>query len=353
MQRIFLNTILYGPPGTGKTYNTMYYSVAICDLLNDVTGNNIDSSIYSKSYEELKKRYDELVNEKRIAFTTFHQSFAYEDFIEGIRPNLSNHQATDVNSINSIGEGSSKQDESSSISYSIHDGVFKSFCLEAQKHSDQKYVFIIDEINRGNISKILGELITLLEPSKRKGSPEELETILPYSKEKFSVPNNIYIIGTMNTADRSIAIMDTALRRRFHFIEMCPQESLLDGIFVEGIDIKALLSTINERIEYLFDREHKIGHSYFIGLKNNNSLDKLAEIFKYSVVPLLQEYFYDDYEKIAIILGEHSNIRHSQFITKMDKPFNCTIEGLSDIEHYKINEDSFTCIDAYKSIYST
>lgn len=172
----------------------------------------------------------------------------------------------------------------------------------------EPYVFIIDEINRGNISKIFGELITLIEEPKREGADEAMSAILPYSPEPFSVPNNIYILGTMNTADRSIALLDTALRRRFEFVEMMPDSNVLEGIVIDGINVKDMLESINSRIEFFYDREHTIGHAYFTKLltKENQKLENLAEIFKNKVIPLLQEYFYDDYEKIYYILGDNA-----------------------------------------------
>jgi 5-methylcytosine-specific restriction protein B len=171
------------------------------------------------------------------------------------------------------------------------------------------YVLIIDEINRGNVSQIFGELITLIEEDKRLGREEALEVQLPYSKERFGVPPNLYIIGTMNTADRSVEALDTALRRRFSFVEMAPQPELIKtegqlketaGI-LEGIDLAGLLQTINKRIEKLVDKDHMIGHSYFLPVKNMQDL-KLA--FQNKILPLLQEYFFGDHGKIGLVLGD-------------------------------------------------
>lgn len=285
-----LNIILYGPPGTGKTYDTLFYAVAIID------GKKIEE-LKSEKYETVAKRFAKLKEERRIEFTSFHQSFGYEEFIEGIRPVLVNNDYVASNG---------------DIKYKIHDGIFKEFCnyaINSQKDSDSdlksNYVFIIDEINRGNISKIFGELITLIEPSKRLGSLEETKVMLPYSKKPFGVPANVYIIGTMNTADRSIALIDTALRRRFDFIEMLPNPKLLEGINIEGIDISNMLAIMNERISALLDREHTIGHSYFLPLKDSQTFDTLASIFKNKILPLLQEYFYDDFQKIQLVLGDN------------------------------------------------
>lgn len=173
----------------------------------------------------------------------------------------------------------------------------------------KNYVLIIDEINRGNISKIFGELITLIEPTKRLGSPEAVELKLPYSKKLFGVPKNLFIVGTMNTADRSIALMDIALRRRFVFKEMLPEPSLLDEVKVGEIEIRRMFEALNERIEYLYDRDHRLGHAMFLPLKTEPSMAKLNEILLNGVLPLLQEYFYDDWEKIQIVLGDHPRQR--------------------------------------------
>ena len=227
------------------------------------------------------------------------------------------------------------------------------------KENKEPYVFIIDEINRGNISKIFGELITLIEPTKRSGKKECISTKLPYSNEEFTVPDNVYIIGTMNTADRSIALMDTALRRRFKFEEMLPDYHLLEDIFVEDkgtkVNIGAMLKVINERIEYLYDREHTIGHAVFLELKENNNIDKLENIFKKSVIPLLQEYFYEDYDKIRLILGDNAKDEDEQFIfAESIKPKDVFEGDIGDIDipekKYIIKYENFRNIMAYKNI---
>jgi 5-methylcytosine-specific restriction protein B len=226
---------------------------------------------------------------KRYEFVTFHQSYGYEEFVEGIRP------ITDI-----------EDDEESGIKFRIEPGVFKRICQRAEKDPSNNYAIFIDEINRGNISKIFGELITLVELDKRIGAKNELRVKLPYSKPEFGVPANLSVIGTMNTADRSIAFIDIALRRRFQFKEMMPDLELVENIVgaIGGVSVKTLLGTINRRIEFLYDRDHMIGHSYFLECR---SLADLRDTILKNIIPLLQEYFYGDWEKICLVLGCGNN----------------------------------------------
>lgn len=339
------NLILYGPPGTGKTYNSVIYAVAICD------GKPVDELT---DYDAVMSRYNELKKAGRISFTTFHQSYGYEEFIEGIKPIIDEN----------------KHD----IGYTIEPGVFKKFCDNAKsitrtstgiestviEENTEPYVFIIDEINRGNISKIFGELITLIESTKREGMPEAASAILPYSGDEFSVPSNVYILGTMNTADRSIALMDTALRRRFQFVEMMPDSDVLRKIHadnVEDLDVAAMLDKINERIEFLYDREHTIGHAFFTDLKDDATLEKLQSIFEKSVIPLLQEYFYEDYQKIQLVLGDNAKSDDSLKFIIDEKVvakniFKGNVEDVIDLpeKKYSINSKAFENINSYKEI---
>ena len=341
------NLILFGPPGTGKTYSTAKYAVNICD-----EPNSHDSKM---DYQSVMNRYRELMNDHRIAFVTFHQSYGYEEFIEGIKPVIGKNDF----------RFQSKQDEcNNDIKYEIVDGIFKKFCENARCSAIDKkpYVFIIDEINRGNISKIFGELITLIEESKRDGKEECIPAILPYSGKQFTVPDNVFIIGTMNTADRSIALMDTALRRRFSFKEMLPDYELLNKIVVNdngySVNIGKMLEIINERITLLFDREHTIGHAIFMELtgKECNTIDKLGKIFSEKVIPLLQEYFYEDYEKIRLILGDNAKDKNDQFISANDIPedsFEGDISEEIDVAEkkcFKIEYEHFLNINAYIGI---
>lgn len=340
-----VNTILFGPPGTGKTYNSIKYAV-------DTVDTKFNQDV--KDYTDYIKKFNELKEVGRIAFTTFHQSYGYEEFIEGIKPNLSNSSAEK----NSEGNKPNLSDNSEKkISYKIAEGVFKKCCEEARGKSGN-YVFIIDEINRGNISKIFGELITLIEDSKREGELEAMSVILPYSKENFSVPKNVYILGTMNTADRSISLMDTALRRRFEFVEMMPDEDLLDKVVVEeDINIHEMLKIMNRRIEALYDREHTLGHAFFMPLNNEKkaTIDKLASIFKNKIIPLLQEYFYEDYEKIMLVLGiDPQNTDDSKFISvkSNDGLFKNSPEIDSNTT-YQINHKAFEIPGNYINIYDS
>ncbi|PHI04447.1 AAA family ATPase [Fusobacterium polymorphum] len=353
------NVIFYGPPGTGKTYTTAKRAVEICKT---------ESEKELTDYSEIMQKYNELKKKKRIEFITFHQSYGYEEFIEGIKPIVLNEDDESEEESENNQESKTNIKIENDIKYDIVDGIFKKFCdnarkaiIETDKNNDiplEAYVFIIDEINRGNISKIFGELITLIETTKRAGKKECISTKLPYSKEEFTVPDNVYIIGTMNTADRSIALMDTALRRRFYFEEMLPNYDLLKDIFVEDegvkVNIGAMLKAINERIEYLYDREHTIGHAVFLELKENNNIDKLENIFKKSVIPLLQEYFYEDYEKIRIVLGDNAKDEDEQFILAVSIPEEVFEGNIGDIDipekKYIINYDNFKNIMAYKNI---
>lgn len=177
-------------------------------------------------------------------------------------------------------------------------------------------VLIIDEINRGNVSRIFGELITLIEPDKRLGHPEQLTVTLPYSRQTFGLPKNLYLIGTMNTTDRSLASMDTALRRRFEFEEIEPDPSILDGVEVAGVDLAQLLAGLNARIEVLLDREHRLGHAYFTALSATTSLAPLAKVFRQKILPLLQEYFFDDWSRIALVLNDPNKAPEDRIVVE-------------------------------------
>lgn len=501
MSNFAMNTILYGPPGTGKTYHSVIHAVAIVE-------EKVVEEIEKEDYQDVFKRYKGYKKEGKIVFTTFHQSYGYEEFIEGIKPSLAG----------------SDDDPEELLEYKIVPGVFKKFCERAnraelkgtisesnpyptiwkvsldgsggsnvkndcfdnnririgwaemdkvitnesflnskrgktilphfqdgmavgdivltlldqnhidgigivagdaewldsvtdghprsrkvkwiktrikeniidinngnrlvastlyklnnidraavfemiKKYSEEQvetkenkdnYVFIIDEINRGNISKIFGELITLIEHSKRIGAPEGATARLPYSGDDFGVPKNVHILGTMNTADRSIALMDTALRRRFDFKEMMPRVDLLSGVKVGEVDVYKMLEAINTRIEVLYDREHTIGHAFFMPLKDEltaeKRMTKLADIFRHSIIPLLQEYFYDDYAKIQLVLGDNAKEEGKyKFIIEEPLKVDQVFKGNPDIDlpemMHNINENAFAEEKSYIQIY--
>lgn len=307
------NQIFYGPPGTGKTYK-----------IQDTARNYMNGK-----YE----------------IVTFHQSFSYEDFVEGIRASTNGN------------------DE---IQYKIEDGIFKIICDKARKEPNKKFAIFIDEINRGNIANIFGELITLIEPDKRQGCENELSITLPYSKTLFSVPQNLDIYGTMNTSDHSLTKLDLALRRRFEFVELLPNYELLKEKIIHtvyGVEIWKLLKIMNERIEILLGRDHLIGHSYFLPLGNAENKERtLANIFKNKIIPLLQEYFFDDWERIQWVLNDQNKKNEQfQFIKLMknnnDKNYLTKLfGGLSELNHisdrrYQINKDAFEKAEAYSKIF--
>ncbi|MEM9992447.1 MAG: AAA family ATPase, partial [Bacteroidota bacterium] len=269
-----LNTILYGPPGTGKTYQTVNHALAIIEQRSL-------EELALEDRSELRTRFENHLQNGRIQFVSFHQSFSYEDFVEGIKPKTL--------------EGD--------IYYKIEDGIFKRIAKAAERdwEAGKRYVLIIDEINRGNIAGIFGELITLIEADKRMAAREMLSLQLPYSKATFAVPPNLYLIGTMNTADRNVDLLDIALRRRFTFQEVLPQPALLRQQAVEaGVELDKLLERINQRIHLLLSVDYCIGHAYFYDV---STLDELRDLFALKIIPLLQEYFLGDLGKVGLVLG--------------------------------------------------
>jgi 5-methylcytosine-specific restriction protein B len=513
-----LNQILFGPPGTGKTFATTELAVKIADSGWYKTQKASLSGI--EFVKAIKQRYDDLVVRKQVVFTTFHQSFAYEDFIEGIRAGtdeqtgalrydiqdgifkqlceaadvrvtlqsdetvdlagrriwkmslgntledddsiyqecLENNYAllgygndidfSDCNTRNDVklkleAETGIQQADNNYTLTSVHtlknvirpgdilvvsDGnhkfravgefngeyqflgteersgyqqmrpvkwlklyepslpkeqLFKkslsqmtlyelrpktidhdklSQLLAPQDKRElepQPHVIIIDEINRGNISRILGELITLLEPSKRKGGSDARSVTLPYSKVPFRIPENVYVIGTMNTADKSLAQLDLALRRRFTFVEIPPDLRLLNGVSVHGVDVGEMLNEINQRIDVLLDKDHLIGHSYFLPLSEDVSdqvrENMLADLFRLNIIPLLKEYFFDDWERIGWVLNDAQKNTSDRFIThgsdrSIGSLFSSSIAEQLTERRFEVNYDAFHSPGAYQGI---
>nr|WP_279161720.1 AAA family ATPase [Plesiomonas shigelloides] len=269
---------------------------------------------------------------KRYSTITFHQSYGYEEFIEGLKAST---------------------DDEGNVHYSVEAGAFLTLCRRAEQDPEHQYAIFIDEINRGNISKIFGELISLIEIDKRAHGEHPMAINLAYSKQPFSVPSNVDIIGTMNTADRSLALMDTALRRRFDFIELMPNPALLKD--VPGIELgddvvislSQLLTTLNARIEALYDREHTLGHAFFFPAytaarngEHAQAFSALKLAFQTKILPLLQEYFYDDWSKIRLVLGDNQKCNELQFIHQRNVDYKALFGS-----HYEV--DSFASMQQY------
>ena len=294
---------------------------------------------------------------KRYSFVTFHQSYAYEEFVEGLRPVLG-------------GDATAGE-----IQYEIRSGVFKDLCRRARAAPDQRFAMVIDEINRGNISKIFGELITLIEFDKREGAENALSVTLPYSGETFSVPANVDIIGTMNTADRSLALLDTALRRRFEFVPVMPDArddpgAPLAGLRVSAgeqvIDVPRMLDAINQRVEALYDRDHCIGHAYFTRLAKvpdgDERLVALQQVFSTRILPLLEEYFFEDWQKIRLVLADNQKPAAAQFVREsadheddLARLFGGEhgLDSYATKRRYAVQDAAFSNPDAYIGIYQT
>ncbi len=331
-----LNTILYGPPGTGKTWHTVTYAMAVVE-------NREVSEVAEEDRVTVKRRFDEHRGAGRIEMVTFHQNTTYEDFVEGIRPVLADGARAGA-------EPRANPGDVGEVRYELSRGVFRRIAARAALEPDRRYVLVIDEINRGNIARIFGELITLIEDSKRIGQADEARVTLPGSKTEFGVPANLHVVGTMNTADRSIALLDTALRRRFVFEEMMPDPSH-PGLSadVDGVDCSKLLAAMNRRICVLLDREHQIGHTYFLGV---GTVELLASRFRTRVMPLLQEYFYDDWEKIRAVLNNNG------FVRKSDPPEELARLDLVDASRavYDLqpaSDSRWASPMAYRAIYET
>lgn len=419
-----LNQILYGPPGTGKTYNTVIKAMKIINP-NCIKYN--DKGAIS-NYSDVKKGFDKARDNHQIEFVTFHQSYSYEEFVEGIKPDLAawdesvdkltykgsngifkeicksatkkftdnfdevynnfinevskvdeddyyklytlkNHKVfgLQVNNNNNLNiymtdnfnkqgvitkEKLKKHFENMRVArdwINYYDAIIEhlksNYNLVSENTALKPHVLIIDEINRGNISKIFGELITLIEEDKR----ENLTLTLPYSKEPFTVPKNLHILGTMNTSDRSIASIDIALRRRFKFKEMMPKTDLVADF---NCNFHEYFAVMNERISVLLDRDHQIGHSYFIkNTHQNDGIDELKDIWFDNILPLLNEYFYSDWEKLQALLGP-AKVDNTSFIKKIEKITFANSYTCEDDENYDfVNFDDCNFIEAMKNAF--
>lgn len=307
-----------------------------------------------KAYQAGPKSAQQL---QRYTFVTFHQSYGYEEFVEGLRPVLDNEV------------------EAGNVRYEIRPGAFKDLCSRARLNPDQRYAMVIDEINRGNISKIFGELITLIEADKRATAEHAISVVLPYSGDSFSVPDNVDIIGTMNTADRSLALLDTALRRRFEFVPVMPDASDEAGAPLYGlrvtlsdriIDLPRMLAAINQRVETLYDSDHCIGHAYFTPLRKipdgEERLVALQQLFSTRILPLLEEYFFEDREKISLVLADNQKPAAQRFLIEsgdhddeLARLFGSDhgLESYATKRRYSIQGTAFADPDAYIGIYLT
>lgn len=322
-----LNQILYGPPGTGKTYTVIDEALRIVDPAFAAANEGPEKR------RDRKQRFDELLREGQITFVTFHQSFGYEDFIEGLKPEM----------------------EDGKLAYRLEDGLFLKAVQKAggrvgdqsAENTLQAHVLIIDEINRGNISKIFGELITLLEDSKRAGAAEGLVVNLPLSKRQLSVPQSLYVMGTMNTADRSLTQLDAALRRRFTFKAVWPDPTLLpadlklDDVSEGTLNLQKFLQVLNERIEERLSRDQMIGHAYLLNV--SPTLEQVSAAFRTRILPLLEEYFFEDWTSIREVLGDdQKKDLQDQFIHVTDKG-----KG----RRFTYNEAAFSRLSAFQGLY--
>lgn len=290
-----LNAILFGPPGTGKTYATARRCVEICD------------GPVERSSEAVRERYRELVEDGRVEFITFHESYGYEEFVEGLRPET--------------GASATEGDTSAGFRLVATEGVLKRIAGRASDSADP-HVLVIDEINRANVSKVLGELVTLLEEDKRAGAENEVTVTLPHSNARFALPPNLHILGTMNTADRSIALLDTAIRRRFEFVELAPNsDALHEAAQSTRVDLPAVLRAMNRRLEWLIDRDHLIGHAWLMTARSREDVDR---IMRNKIIPLLAEYFYDDWMKVRAVLGGTDDFVQSE---RLDPPPGLDVTG--------------------------